>query len=126
MDCSCHNTSFTNLTFKLLTEPAEVLDVVLNLSFTVEIVFPASEVRSNFRKVFCTGVLSTYRVVLVPPAVEAGLALSIYVSAMAMRVAEAVVGVAVGLMSVAVGLICVAVGLIGVEVGTMAVAVGLI
>ncbi len=65
------------MTFKLLTEPAEVFDVVLNFNLTVVIVFPASEVRSNFRKVFCTGELSAYRVVLVPPAVEAGFALSI-------------------------------------------------
>ena len=41
-----------SLTFKLLAEPAEGSEVVLNFNVTVDIVFPARGVRSNFRKVF--------------------------------------------------------------------------
>ncbi len=75
--CSFHSTSLTSLTSKLLAEPAAVSDVVLNFSFTVDIIFPASGVRSNFKKVFRSGEALTYRVVLAPPAVEAGFALSL-------------------------------------------------
>lgn len=59
-----------------LVEPAPAFEVVLNLSVTVEMVLPASGVRSNFKKLVCTGEVLTYKVVLTPPVVEAGCALS--------------------------------------------------
>lgn len=50
--CSFHWTSPTSLIFKPLTEPAAASAVVLNFNVAVAIVFPASDVRSNLRKVF--------------------------------------------------------------------------
>lgn len=52
MYSSFQRTSPTSLMFKPLTEPAEASAVVLNLNVAVVIVLPASEVRSNLRKVF--------------------------------------------------------------------------
>lgn len=52
MYSSFQRTSPTSLMFELLTEPALGSAVVLNFNFTVETVFPASDVRSNRKKVF--------------------------------------------------------------------------
>lgn len=47
---SFQSASLTSLMLALLAEPALASEVVLNLSVTVDIVLPASDVRSNFRK----------------------------------------------------------------------------
>src|SRR5512143_3975414 len=112
MRFSFQRTSLTRFTLKPLAELATGSDVVLNLSVTVDMVLPANGVRLNFRKVVCVG--ETYRVVLVPPSVEVGFALSIYVSATAGKVTDVSADEAVAVTGSSVGE---TVGVTGASVG---------